>query len=58
MAEYIMQIEIGNAPITIQKLVRCRECKQLDTHDHRCKVWNHGVDEEDFCSRGERRNDD
>lgn len=59
MTEYIMQIEVGNAPITVQKVVRCRECKHLDTHNHRCKVWNHGVYAWfDFCSRAERREDE
>ena len=55
MAEYIMQIEPYNVPITIQELVRCKDCKNLDTHNHRCKVWNHGVYAWfDFCSRAER----
>lgn len=38
------------------EVVRCRECKHLDTHNHRCKVWNHGVYVWfDFCGRAERK---
>lgn len=34
-------------------LICCKECKKYDTHNHRCKHWNHGVDAMDWCSRGE-----
>lgn len=37
------------------ELVKCKNCKHYDTHDHRCKVWNHGISMEDFCSRRERK---
>lgn len=37
-----------------QKIVRCKECNHYDTHDHRCKVWNHGVIVMGFCHKGER----
>lgn len=41
------------------EVVRCWECKYLDTHNHRCKVWNHGVYVWfDFCGRAERREDE
>lgn len=36
------------------EIVHCKDCKWFATHGKRCKVWNHGVDENDFCSRGER----
>ena len=39
------------------EVVRCNDCKHYDSHDHRCKVWNHGINVEDFCSRGEGRTD-
>ena len=66
MAEYIMQIEMGNAPITVQKLVRCRNCEWYKTN----YTWNGkerkvcGIEtyepirqEEDYCSYGERKDD-
>ena len=36
-------------------VVRCKDCIAYNTHDHRCKHWNHGVVVMDYCSRGERR---
>lgn len=36
------------------EIVRCEDCKHYDTHDHRCKVWNHGVIMMGFCHKGER----
>ena len=36
------------------EVVRCKDCKKYDTHNHRCKHWNHGVVVMDYCSRGER----
>jgi hypothetical protein len=43
----------------VVEVVRCRDCIRYDTHDKRCKYWNHGVgvDLNGFCSKGERRND-
>lgn len=38
----------------IIEIVRCKNCKHYDTHDHRCKVWNHGVILMGFCYKGER----
>ena len=47
---------IENMPsIDAVPVVRCKDCKHYDSHDHRCKVWNHGINVEDFCSRGERK---
>lgn len=42
-------------PIDAVKVIRCKDCKRYDSHNHRCKVWNHGINVEDFCSRGERK---
>lgn len=42
-------------PLDVAPVVRCKDCKRYDSHDHRCKVWNHGINKEDFCSRGERK---
>lgn len=37
------------------KSIRCMDCINYDTHDHRCKVSNHGVVVMDYCSRAERQ---
>ncbi len=34
---------------------RCADCNRYIRHDHRCGYWNHGVSEDDFCSRAEER---
>ena len=36
-------------------IIRCKDCNKYDSHGHRCKHWNHGVDVMDFCSKGEER---
>ena len=38
-------------------LVRCGECKQLD-HTKWCDLFLHYMNEDDFCSYGERRADE
>ena len=38
--------------------VRCRDCKHYDSHDHRCRVWNHGVEVVDYCSRADMRGEE
>lgn len=38
-------------------IVCCKDCKQYDSHGHRCKHWNHGVSPTDWCSYAERRTD-
>lgn len=40
----------------VVEVVRCRDCARYDTHDKRCKYWNHGVgvDLNGFCSKGVR----
>lgn len=37
------------------QIVICKDCEHYDTHDHRCKVWNHGVVVMGYCSRGEKK---
>ena len=38
-------------------IVRCGECKQLD-HTKWCDLFLHYMNEDDFCSYGERRADE
>ena len=38
------------------RLIRCKDCKHYDPHDHRCKFFNHGIKENDWCSYGELKN--
>lgn len=42
-------------PVDAVEVVRCKDCKKYDTHDHRCKYWNHGVVVMDYCNKGERK---
>ena len=42
-------------PSAQTELIRCKDCTKYDTHDHRCKHWNHGVVVNDWCSRAERK---
>lgn len=61
MAEYIMQIEAYNVPITIQKLVRCRDCKHRDAEEGFCegRGWPMQlVPDYGFCDKGERSEDE
>ena len=47
---------IESAPsIDAVPVVRCKNCEHRDRHGHRCKVWNHGINVEDFCSHAERK---
>lgn len=43
--------------IVDKAIVKCGDCTKYDTHDHRCKYWNHGINTYDFCSKGVRRSD-
>ena len=42
-------------PSAQPEIIRCKDCKKYDMHDHRCKHWNHGVVVMDWCSKAERR---
>ena len=58
MSEYIMQVEVGNSPITVQKLVRCKDCKHFMPLTGYSLCVAHGsdaVDADDFCSWAERK---
>lgn len=41
----------------VAPVVRCRECENTTTYKNRlmCCIWYQHVDENDFCSRGERK---
>ena len=47
--------KIKSLPSAQPEIIRCKDCKKYDTHDHRCKHWNHGVVVMDWCSRAERK---
>ena len=61
MKEYIMEVEMGNAPITVQLLVRCKDCKHrlLPTGETRAECMARAgwfpVDDDWFCADGERK---
>lgn len=61
MREYIMQKEEGNAPITVQELVRCRDCKFCEgtrffnTSAKVCRWWEKLTDDEGFCHAAKRK---
>ena len=38
-------------------IIHCKDCNHHDTHNHRCKYWNHGVKADDYCSFAERKED-
>ena len=40
------------------EIVRCKDCKHYSNHDKRCTVWNHGIDSNGYCYKGEREDDD
>lgn len=64
ISEYIVQKEMGNAPVTVQELVRCKDCRWgretcgniecfVDMYE---PVEYHGY--EWFCPLGERKDDE
>lgn len=57
MREYIMQVEVGNAPITVQELVRCRDCKHrvAESNDDWCECTGCDINPDGFCEEGERK---
>lgn len=46
------------------EVVRCKDCERVsfDYHDEQypcfCDKWLQGVEYDDYCSKGERKNDD
>lgn len=61
LAKRLDEIEITSEPCADAvpsaqpEIIRCKDCKKYDIHDHRCKHWNHGVVVMDWCSKAERR---
>ena len=52
---------IENAPTIEPEIVRCKACRHYNSHDHKCKVWNHGVILSGFCHeamKGEKNETD
>ena len=49
--EQDMRVVLRNA----QPDLICKDCKHYDRHNKRCRKWNHGVRQIDWCSRAERR---
>ena len=41
----------------VVEVVKCKQCKHYDTHNHKCWYWNHGIRKDDYCSKAERRTD-
>ncbi len=72
MKEVIMQVQsfsadYPKAPIYVGDLVRCKDCKHYEFADNRafgmpvkyCDWFGfEDVDDNDFCSRGERKNEE
>ena len=49
---------IENAPtVDAEPVIRCKDCRFYNTHDHRCVRMNHGFKDDFFCSWGERKED-
>lgn len=44
---------INKLPSVQPEVIRCKDCKRYDAHKHRCKWWNHGVSNIDWCSYAE-----
>lgn len=45
-----------------KEIIHCKDCrhkciKGKTTQYHYCEIWKSAVDETDFCSRGERRDE-
>lgn len=66
MKEYIMEIKKGNAPVTVQQLIRCCDCKNwihgtiTDNDDFippKCGKYQQmvGHSSDDYCSLAERK---
>ena len=46
--------QINGDPVFVLT-IQCKDCNRYIRHDRRCGYWNHGVSEDDFCSRAEER---
>ena len=62
--EVIKQFLLTAPTADVVEVVRCKDCKYLVRSDGICKVLSNNyeppvyVDDDDFCSRGERREDE
>ena len=49
---------VDNAPtVDAEPVIRCKDCRFYNTHDHRCVRMNHGFKDDFFCSWGERKDE-
>jgi len=49
---------VENAPtVDAEPVIRCKDCRFYNTHDHRCVRMNHGFKDDFFCAWGERKED-
>ena len=46
--------EIAFTAKPVKELVRCLNCSHYYPAYHRCKVWNHMVDIDGWCYKGEK----
>ena len=50
--------DVEEMPTIEPEIVRCKDCRHYNSHDHKCKVWNHGVILSGFCHeamKGEKK---
>ena len=50
--------DVAEMPTIEPEIVRCKDCRHYNSHDHKCKVWNHGVILSGFCHeamKGEKK---
>lgn len=50
--------DVEEMPTIEPEIVRCKDCRYYNSHDHKCKVWNHGVILLGFCHeamKGEKK---
>lgn len=38
--------------------IHCKDCIHYDTHNHRCRYWNHGVKVDGYCSKADMRGEE
>ena len=58
----VTEYEISRMPtVDVVEVVRCKDCKMLYNYSpvrHFCGITGIPIDEDDFCSYGERRTDE
>lgn len=57
LEEWIDELTETLSDVPIIDLVRCRECKHVDSKKCPMYLMGLGYTDDDFCSYGERRND-